>query len=114
MLAQFSISPIAPRSPDVDASNRATSRAELVCAHYRGLADVGCYVSSAGNVTTWMGDALGQVTSRGRWHRSFGTTCSWRAIRVIDTRGRWYYGREYDTMNLIRLHACAADRRRAA
>ena len=55
-----------------------------------------------GIVTTWTGHRLGRVVTRGNWHRNnFGGR--WRSVRMRALWGACYYGREYDSMQLVRF-----------
>ncbi len=54
------------------------------------------------DLTTWTGHKLGVVTYTGPWHRNnFGG--KWRAIDVRTVWGDRYYGREYDSRQLVNL-----------
>lgn len=53
-------------------------------------------------VATWTGIEVGKIILRTQWYRdNFGGR--WRGIRVLSAWGDRYYGREYDSMQLIRL-----------
>lgn len=57
------------------------------------------------SVTTWVGNVLGNVTHTGAWVRSGFGGAKWRPVVFVSEWGRTYYGREYNTMQLVRFRA---------
>lgn len=54
------------------------------------------------NLTTWTGESVGSITFTGPWHRN-NLGGKWRPIRVRADWGGEYYGREYDSRQLVNL-----------
>lgn len=63
------------------------------------------YVTEKAEVTAWPGNVLGAIRQRGRWVRSGFGGAKWRPVVFRAVWGRTYYGREYDTMQLVRFRA---------
>jgi len=63
------------------------------------------YITDKG-LTLWTGVPIGKVTGCGTWRRNnFGG--KWRAVNVRAAWGQAYYGREYDSRQLVNLRRVA-------
>ncbi len=62
------------------------------------------YVTDKPEIMTFPGNILGTITYRGKWNYG-GFNCKWRQIVMRSIWGKVYYGREYNTMQLIRFRA---------
>lgn len=66
------------------------------------------YVSFPRNgVTTWTGEEVGVVCDKGEWRRN-NMGARWRSLRVRSAWGAVYYGREYDSRQLVNLRRSRA------
>lgn len=63
------------------------------------------YVTGNPEVTTWPGNVLGRIAFRGNWSGASFGRAKWRQVIFRSVWGKVYYGREYNTMQLVRFRA---------